>query len=539
MSFMQLFIILPIRVFTSILKSLFHSWLKLRWTPSSKSWLMRLDRKIRNKLTHKNHAEWVSVAVGKKVYEIWTVFVEGDIRDSIPLVIIHGMGGGTNMFLNNIDDLAEERDVILLDLPGFGLSSRPELRIKYENGWWVDTTVDDIEEFYTEVLESWFQKMSFNNFILLGHSYGGYLSSVYCLKYPSRVKHLILADPWGFPQRPAAAEMRPFMRSRSIVLLSKLYGKMNIFTPLRILGPLALPLFRAFKLGIKAMFVVKMSGNSDDSADLIVRQRILRQEDFRLFPDSTMQDYCFLWMLRSMSGEVGFSRVSIPFGWARKPLVERVHAWDPKLDVTFIYGARSWVDSQPGYETKNHRHDNYVDVQVISGAGHHVYADRPKAFNHIVQMIGEAVDEGRSPNISHEFEQRHLAMSSLRRRSSCASQGEFLNDEAGIRQVRALSSHELTELYNKDDKDGSKDETDESHPPHVKFNLNFVTGEEHEAEPKQTSEFPKRMGRRSSLQGTIKNVKFSTDNISSILEKESPGENSDDEEDKSSMLVKH
>ncbi|XP_059144437.1 (Lyso)-N-acylphosphatidylethanolamine lipase-like isoform X2 [Physella acuta] len=515
MSFMQLFIILPIRVFTSILKSLFHSWLKLRWTPSSKSWLMRLDRKIRNKLTHKNHAEWVSVAVGKKVYEIWTVFVEGDIRDSIPLVIIHGMGGGTNMFLNNIDDLAEERDVILLDLPGFGLSSRPELRIKYENGWWVDTTVDDIEEFYTEVLESWFQKMSFNNFILLGHSYGGYLSSVYCLKYPSRVKHLILADPWGFPQRPAAAEMRPFMRSRSIVLLSKLYGKMNIFTPLRILGPLGPLVFRSLRPDLACKFK-------------------------NYFEDHTLSDYLYTCnTCGPPSGEVGFSRVSIPFGWARKPLVERVHAWDPKLDVTFIYGARSWVDSQPGYETKNHRHDNYVDVQVISGAGHHVYADRPKAFNHIVQMIGEAVDEGRSPNISHEFEQRHLAMSSLRRRSSCASQGEFLNDEAGIRQVRALSSHELTELYNKDDKDGSKDETDESHPPHVKFNLNFVTGEEHEAEPKQTSEFPKRMGRRSSLQGTIKNVKFSTDNISSILEKESPGENSDDEEDKSSMLVKH
>lgn len=149
-------------------------------------------------------------------------------------------------------------------------------------------------------------------------------------------------------------------------------------------------------------------------------------------------------------------------------------------------------------------------------------------------MIGEAVDEGRSPNISHEFEQRHLAMSSLRRRSSCASQGEFLNDEAGIRQVRALSSNELAEHYNKDD----KDEPDESHPPHVKFNLNFVPGEEHEAEPKQISEFPKRMARRSSLQGSIKNVKFSTDNISSILEKESPSENSDDE-DKSSMLGKH
>lgn len=55
-----------------------------------------------------------------------------------------------------------------MDLPGFGLSSRPELRIKYENGWWVDTTAGDIEEFYIEVLESWFQKMGLDKFILLG-----------------------------------------------------------------------------------------------------------------------------------------------------------------------------------------------------------------------------------------------------------------------------------------------------------------------------------------------------------------------------------
>lgn len=44
--------------------------------------------------------------------------------------------------------------------------------------------------------------------------------------------------------------------------------------------------------------------------------------------------------------------------------MERVQAWDSKLDVTFIYGARSWIDSQPGLETKNQRHDNYVDVHV-------------------------------------------------------------------------------------------------------------------------------------------------------------------------------
>ncbi|CAL1528065.1 unnamed protein product [Lymnaea stagnalis] len=510
MSVVHLFIVLPFRVFTSIIRALFHSWLKLRWTPSSKSWLMRLDKTIRSRITHKNHAEWVQVALGDKIHDIWTVKVEGDIRDSIPLVVIHGMGGGANMFLNNIDDLAEQRDVILLDLPGFGLSSRPDLRVKYEDGWWVDTTADDIETFYTEILELWFQKVALNEVILLGHSYGGYLSAVYCMKYPQRIKHLILADPWGFPQRPPAADMRPFMRNKSLLLLSKLYGKMNIFTPLRILGPLALTLFRIFKLGIKATFIVKMSGSTEDTADLLERQKLLRQDAFRFYPETTMQDYCYMWMMHSMSGEVGFSRVSIPFGWAKKPLIERVTTWDPKLDVTFIYGARSWVDSQPGYSTKYQRHDNYVDVQVISGAGHHVYADRPKAFNHIVCMIGEAVDTGRKPNISHETEQRHLAMSSLRRRSSCASQAEFFNDEAGIRQPRSLSAHELAERSEVNSANNSGDEEEELESTGgVKFSLHSVRGEDDQ---------PSERGSvlRSSQPAAMKNIKFTETDTSSV-----------------------
>ncbi|KAK0062768.1 abhydrolase domain-containing protein 4-like isoform X3 [Biomphalaria pfeifferi] len=493
MNFMHLFFVLPFRVFTSVIKALFHSWLKLRWTPSSKTWLMRLDRTIRSRISHKNSADWVQVNHGSKVLDIWTVKVEGDVQGSVPLVIMHGMGGGANMFLNNIDDLAEQRDVILLDLPGFGLSSRPDLRVKYENGWWVDTSADDVEEFYTEVLEQWFQKLCLDKVILLGHSYGGYLSSVYCLKYPDRVKHLILADPWGFPQRPAAADMRPFMRNKALVLLSKLYGKMNIFTPLRVLGPLGPLVFRSLRSDLGRKFQL-------------------------YFLDHTVYDYLYACnTYGAPSGEVGFSRVSIPFGWARKPLVERVQAWDSKLDVTFIYGARSWIDSQPGLETKNQRHDNYVDVHIISGAGHHVYADRPKAFNHIVQMIGEAIDEIRRPNISHEFEQRHLAMSSLRRRSSCASQAELLNDEAGIRQPRALSAHELAEMVESDSQ-SSNEEDNVGTSGRVMFSLDDVPAEkEHKTQTVLSGleELSMRRERKSSFRSqpaaVLKNVKFSTE----------------------------
>ncbi|GFR71868.1 1-acylglycerol-3-phosphate O-acyltransferase ABHD5 [Elysia marginata] len=429
MQISQLFSSLPVRLFAAIFKSLYHSWFKMRWTPASKGWLMFLDTTIRSHISHRNVGRMVPVTLANKVHEIWTVEVDGDEQDTLPLVMLHGFGGGSNMFLNNIDDLAKERNVILIDLPGFGLSSRPNLRSKKQDGWWVDTTGDDIEHFYTEILERWFIKMGIQKCVLLGHSFGGYLCSSYCLKYTDRVKHLILADPWGFPTRPAAADMRPFMRNRSIVLLAKLLSKMNIFTPVRILGPLGPHVFRWAR------------------GDLV-----LKFEDY--FSESTISDYlyaCNMW--GSPSGEIGFSRLSLPFGWAKKPMVERAPNWDPKLDVTFICGARSWIDHNPAKEIKHMRHGMYVDVQVISGAGHHVYADRPLAFNSMVSMICQAVDQGVKPNISDLSEARHLAMSILRRRASHSSQGQLCNDEAGIHMPRPLSAHEL--LQDTDDDVGS------------------------------------------------------------------------------------
>jgi len=50
--------------------------------------------------------------------------------------------------------------------------------------------------------------MQLKNFVLLGHSMGGFLAASYAMQYPERVKHLILADPWGFPEKPPDAAAR-------------------------------------------------------------------------------------------------------------------------------------------------------------------------------------------------------------------------------------------------------------------------------------------------------------------------------------------
>lgn len=72
------------------------------------------------------------------------------------------------------------------------------------------------------------------------------------------------------------------------------------------------------------------------------------------------------------------------FGWAKNPIVKRMDKLKPEVPITLLYGSRSWVDNSAGEVIKQSRSSSYVNVQVISGAGHHVYADKSDTFNKYV-----------------------------------------------------------------------------------------------------------------------------------------------------------
>ena len=85
--------------------------------------------------------------------------------------------------------------------------------------------------------------------------------------------------------------------------------------------------------------------------------------------------------------------MTIPYGWARHPMIYRVGNIDRNIPLTMIYGSRSWIDSTSGRETQERRGGCYVDVQVITGAGHHVYVDKPNKFNELVEKVCQSEDE--------------------------------------------------------------------------------------------------------------------------------------------------
>lgn len=90
------------------------------------------------------------------------------------LVIIHGWGKKESW--KEALDYFSKFDIYLLDLPGF--------EIPLEKPF----TFED----YLNYLE---KEIKLKNFFLLGHSFGGALAMLYALKYPSKIKTLILYNP--------------------------------------------------------------------------------------------------------------------------------------------------------------------------------------------------------------------------------------------------------------------------------------------------------------------------------------------------------
>uniref|UniRef100_A0A182J0A8 1-acylglycerol-3-phosphate O-acyltransferase ABHD5 n=1 Tax=Anopheles atroparvus TaxID=41427 RepID=A0A182J0A8_ANOAO len=333
------------------------SWFE-RWSGSSCEMLRALEKRILSYVKTPFRGSFVDIGdcVGE-TDKLWTLSLNTS-SPNVPLVLLHGLGAGVALWVLNLDALARDRPVYAIDVLGFGRSSRPRFSS--------DPMV--VEKQLVKSIEEWRRELNLPEMILLGHSMGGFIAASYALSYPDRLRHLILADPWGMPEKPKDFESNVRIRFwlKPIFAVSKM---LNPLWAIRLAGPYGPSLVNRFRQDI----VNKFSSAIKDGTDI--------------------SNYIHQCNAQNPTGEGAFHAMMQDFAWAKNPMLNRFGELKTTVPVTVLYGSKSWLlHTNPPDTLKQLGEKSHVRVRIIDGSGHHIYADDADSFNRMVNEACLTVD---------------------------------------------------------------------------------------------------------------------------------------------------
>jgi len=341
----------------------------LRWIPTSIKEVIASERGLLSLVKTPYVQEEVNIGSGppgskvtwfrsssNKPRFIHTVTYESAKNSNAPtLVMVHGYGASQGFFFRNFDALASRFRVIAIDQLGWGASSRPDFTCK---------STEETEAWFIDSFEEWRKAKNLDQFILLGHSFGGYVAAKYAIKYPEHVKHLILVGPAGFSDESnkKAEWITQFRTTWKGVILNHLWE--SNFTPqkfVRSLGPWGPRMVNGYT---SARFVTGSTGD------------ILNEVEAKL-----LSDYVYHTLAAKASGELCLKYIFSFGAFARSPLLKCAPEW--KVPTTFIYGHHDWMDYEGAVEARK-RMNVPVEIIRVPQAGHFAFLDNASAFHSAV-----------------------------------------------------------------------------------------------------------------------------------------------------------
>uniref|UniRef100_A0A453LCE4 1-acylglycerol-3-phosphate O-acyltransferase n=1 Tax=Aegilops tauschii subsp. strangulata TaxID=200361 RepID=A0A453LCE4_AEGTS len=234
----------------------------------------------------------------------------------------------------------------------WGGSSRPDFDCR---------STEETEAWFIDSFEEWRKAKNLSNFILLGHSFGGYVAAKYALQHPEHVQHLILVGSAGFSSETdhSSEWLTKFRATWKGMLVNHLWE--SNFTPQRIvrgLGPWGPDLVRRYTT---ARF------GSHSTGELLTENE-----------SSLLTDYIYHTLAAKASGELCLKHIFSLGAFARKPLLHSASDW--KVPTTFIYGHDDWMNYQGAQQA---RKDMKVPCEIIRvpQGGHFVFIDNPAGFH--------------------------------------------------------------------------------------------------------------------------------------------------------------
>lgn len=352
----------------------------------------------------------------REIHELTVERIGEEVKNDV--VILHGYGAGLGFFYKNFEPLSRLPGWRLhaLDLLGMGMSSRPPFRIHAKDH---AGKIREAEDWFIDALEEWRVESKIDKFTLLGHSLGGYMAAAYALKYPGRLKKLVLISPVGIPEdeyavnanlpEPDASSMQnEFTQTQDEIVDPKKDSK----TPRK---PLPKWLTYLWDANISPFSVVRFAGPLGPT--LISKWTTRRFSHLPPAEGAALHDYSYSLFRQAGSGEYALAYILAPGAFARSPLIRRVHGLGRQripftettdingatetsetrlengLPVVLMYGRQDWMDVNGGHAAASRileekekflkgktaaerRLDRgSAKVVVIENAGHHLYLD--------------------------------------------------------------------------------------------------------------------------------------------------------------------
>jgi len=100
------------------------------------------------------------------------------------VILLHGLGGSSQVWQFNIGPLAEKYHVVVPDQIGFGKSDKPLVNYRIRT--------------YVDFLDQFCKQLKIERATLVGNSMGGWIAAMFTASFPDRVEKLVLEDAAGY-----------------------------------------------------------------------------------------------------------------------------------------------------------------------------------------------------------------------------------------------------------------------------------------------------------------------------------------------------
>src|SRR6185369_2632155 len=100
------------------------------------------------------------------------------------VILLHGLGGSSQVWQFSIPALAEKYHVIVPDQIGFGKSDKPLVNYRIRT--------------YVDFLDQFCKQLKIERATLVGNSMGGWIAAMFTASFPDRVDKLVLVDAAGY-----------------------------------------------------------------------------------------------------------------------------------------------------------------------------------------------------------------------------------------------------------------------------------------------------------------------------------------------------